>query len=671
MSGPGVNILYFGRKEPPPPRVPLRAGPLSMDFAGGNLRSIRLGGREVIRRIYAAVRDRNWGTVPGRLSGLEIEAGGDSFRVRFVSHHVENEIDFLWRGEIAGEASGRVDFRFEGTARTTFERNRIGFCVLHPMRECAGIACRIEKADGSSSSDRFPLDVAADQPVGAFFDLAAMAHEVEPGVWAEVRFRGDLFELEDQRNWTDASFKTFCTPLRLPFPVEVRAGTRIEQSVTLTLKEETPSSLAYVQCVAPAADLQTPVSVQVAAGRGKPLPHIGLGAASHGKPLSPRERERLRALNLSHLRVDIHPKDRGSRGVLQQAAEEASAVGGLLEVALHLSEEALDELPALAREVEKLPVRVLRWLIFPAAGKVTTGPLVEAARRSLIRFGAPIGGGSDADFYELNQGRPPAEPLDFVSFSMNPQVHADDDDSLVETLEAQAAPIESARRYFRGMPIVVSPITLRPRFNAVATGPVAGPPASLRASLPAGWPAGRLPSEVDPRQMSLFGAGWTLGSVKYVAEAGAASATYFETSGWRGVLETDAGSPLPEKFLSIPGGVFPLYHVLADIGEFAGGALLPSRSGDPHRTEAVALRRGARRRLLVATFSIEPQKVRMEGTGERVTIRILDERSAERALREPEEYRREPGLRREAPGGVLEIELPPYAVARIDWEGEP
>ena len=63
-----------------------------------------------------------------------------------------------------------------------------------------------------------------------------------------------------------------------------------------------------------------------------------------------------------------------------------------------------------------------------------------------------------------------------------------------------------------------------------------------------------LPSSVDPRQMSLFGAAWTLGSVKYLAESQVASVTYYETGGWRGVLEIEAGSPAPRQFRSIPGG---------------------------------------------------------------------------------------------------------------------
>ena len=36
--------------------------------------------------------------------------------------------------------------------------------------------------------------------------------------------------MEDQRNWTDASFKTYSTPLSEPIPVTVKAGTRISQA---------------------------------------------------------------------------------------------------------------------------------------------------------------------------------------------------------------------------------------------------------------------------------------------------------------------------------------------------------------------------------------------------------------------------------------------------------
>ena len=49
--------LLTGRDEAPPEQHLLQAGPLTMVFESGDLRYLKLGGREVIRRIYAAVRD--------------------------------------------------------------------------------------------------------------------------------------------------------------------------------------------------------------------------------------------------------------------------------------------------------------------------------------------------------------------------------------------------------------------------------------------------------------------------------------------------------------------------------------------------------------------------------------------------------------------------------------
>ena len=76
----------------------------------------------------------------------------------------------------------------------------------------------------------------------------------------------------------------------------------------------------------------------------------------------------------------------------------------------------------------------------------------------------------------------------------------------------------------------------------------------------------QLPSQVDERQMSLFGAGWTLGSLKYLCESCPQSLTYYETTGWRGVMETKHSSPVSKLFNLLKGKVFPLYHVFADVG---------------------------------------------------------------------------------------------------------
>ena len=86
--------------------------------------------------------------------------------------------------------------------------------------------------DGRREETHFPRLVSPHQP---FLDVRALSHEVAPGVEAEVRMDGDTFETEDQRNWSDASFKTYCTPLARPDPADIGEGTAVRQWVSLRL----------------------------------------------------------------------------------------------------------------------------------------------------------------------------------------------------------------------------------------------------------------------------------------------------------------------------------------------------------------------------------------------------------------------------------------------------
>jgi hypothetical protein len=212
----------------------------------------------------------------------------------------------------------------------------------------------------------------------------------------------------------------------------------------------------------------------------------------------------------------------------------------------------------------------------------------------------------------------------------------------------------SARHFSGDLPLAVTPVTLKMRFNPNATGPE-----------PTLQP-GELPAAVDVRQMSLFGAGWTLGSLKYLAESQAASTTYYETTGWQGVMETENGSTGPDKFRSFPGSVFPLYHVLADVGEFAGGEIILSQSSDTLAVEGLALRQGERTRLILANLTDQPQQVTVHQLSEQVLVLHLNETNVELAMQSPEAFRAERGELRSTSAGMLELNLLPYALARID-----
>lgn len=654
---PPRNSMYYGAVEALPRLRELRAGPLTLDLEGGDLRYVRLGDIEILRRVYVAMRIRNWLTVPPRYSNFRLDVSAHSFRVEFDADHVQDEVNFHWHGRITGSEDGTIRYTMDGEARSAFWKNRIGFCVLHPM-QAAGQPIRVEHVDGSVSEGFFPTLIAPQRmvngqllPVSPFEDMRLLSHQVQPGIWAKVEFDGDVFELEDQRNWTDASFKTYSTPLRLPFPVLIQAGERIPQSITLSLTG-VPSS---------AASLTREITISYDRSRTQSLPQIGFGSPGHGKPLTESERAQISRLAPAHLRVDLDLASPDVAAQLERAWDEARAIGAALEVALYLSDDGASELERLVSVLEQLKPNVARWLVFHTNEPITRAQWVELARKTLARYDKtiPFYGGTNIDFMHLNREHQSLDGLDGVAYSVNPQEHAFDVRSLAECPPAIGVTIATARTFCSDKPLAISPITLRRRFNPHIVGPQ---PLT---------PDGELPANVDPRQMSLFGAGWTLAALKAVAEARLESVTFYETTGWRGVMETESGSPLPEKFFSRPNMVFPLYHIFVDVAELPGAQVVKSVSNQPLRVESLLLRAGKQYRLLLCNLMDETQEIRVnEITAAEVLLVRLNESSFEKATMQMETFRAEEPERAAIANGQWRISLLPFETVRADWEGD-
>jgi hypothetical protein len=274
---------------------------------------------------------------------------------------------------------------------------------------------------------------------------------------------------------------------------------------------------------------------------------------------------------------------------------------------------------------------------------------MHAVRRAVSGLlpGVPLFGGSNQFFAELNRSRPAADAMDGIVFSLNPQVHAGDDLSIVENLAAQADVVEMTRSFSGRLPIVVSPVTFVGR-----SGPFPGGPAD----------PGGLPGQVDARQTSLFGAGCVVGSVKYLAESGVESATFFETVGWLGLLESETGPPLPDLFPSRPRDVFPLWQVFADLAEWRGGSVVACSSSDPLDVLALAVQTRAGMHLLLANLTPRERVVDLKAIGRPSALRLLDEHAAVNAVTDPTGFR----TAVTAPAAT-ELALPRYAIARLDF----
>ena len=369
---------------------------MTFDPSNAFIRHIRWGGQELVRAIYGAVRDHDWATIPSAISNLKTEIGADSFRISFDVICREREVEYFWRGSIRGESSGKVAYAFDGEGRSNFKRNRIGLCVLHPMEECSGRRCAIEHVDGSREIGTFPKNISPEQP---FFDIRA----IEYGQ-VQIRCDGEAFEMEDQRNWGDASFKTYSTPQRLPKPAPVTIGQKVRHEVTVTLNE------------AP--------RITIADQPKFPLPKIG------------------RRIDLDLSRPDF------AKG-LERITEAAH-------VAFTYSSE--DELQKLADAVKRIKPNVAVWLVFNKSETCTSAKSLMAAKKAL-GSGAEFAGGTREWFVDLNLQRPPKDYPGMLVYAATPHIHQPDYTTMIENIAGLAYGPESAKALF-DKPVIVSPMTL-------------------------------------------------------------------------------------------------------------------------------------------------------------------------------------------------------------------
>ena len=110
MASLSIPALRCGGPGHLPQSHVLKAGPFSMLFEQGELRRIRLGDREVIRRIYLTVRGPDWSTIPGEITDLTVTHTEGGFDIHYTASHRKGGIDFTWVVDIRGNADGWADW---------------------------------------------------------------------------------------------------------------------------------------------------------------------------------------------------------------------------------------------------------------------------------------------------------------------------------------------------------------------------------------------------------------------------------------------------------------------------------------------------------------------------------------------------------------------------------
>lgn len=582
------RIKLTGRSEEDPPELLLKAGKLNVTYSNGALRYISADNNELLRMIYAAVRDRNWLTIAPLIEDQKIEKNENSFRISFRCIYKNEEINYSADYSIEGRVDNSIIFTMEGTALRTFEKNRIGFCVLHPIDGCAGTNCVIVHNDGAVEQTVFPEEISPNQ---VFRDIKSMKW-IANRITCRLDFEGDVFETEDQRNWTDASFKTYSTPLSVPFPVTIEKGTKIFQKILLNAEGAFNVSM------------NTPekIIVKLFTEESFRIPKLGICQSSRSHPMTLAENKIIRSLRLDHYRVDLHLYKSGWQFKAEQGSNESFDLGCQLELALFFGNHIQQEINNFTDWYSRRRLSVASILLFhkdiPSTPDDLAREVIPILRR--VNPAIKIATGTNANFAQLNRNRPGETGNDSICYSIHPQEHASDNLTLTENLEAQKYSIRSAQSFAGKKGIFISPVNIQRRFNSNKTYieiPQAGSDKPFR---------------IDSRLMSLFGACWTAISLKYLCENGAESMTFYETVGECGIFQGEFDARWPEQFPAVKGMIFPVFHVFRFLMGNKDLKLIKSLSSKPLAIDCIALTDGKKAKIILVNLSGSVRSVQME-----------------------------------------------------------
>lgn len=545
----------------------LEAGDLQLRLVGSDIRSVCWRRTEVLQRAYYAVRDAPWNTVPGIVSEMSVSRRPADFSILIRQDHRLGEIDLECELAFAGSAAGELVIQATTLARSAFSYSKVGLNLHHGLRTHRGATYRARSLDGTVSGcfddEIRPQLIRGDTLTAMFAHFDALEVDL-PGVSVSMRFQGDRFEMQDHRNWCDANWKTYGTPLEYGFPMDCVAGERFEQTVTMTLSDAAGDPPIGRASGFTRSDVD--LAIELGAANGA-LPTVGVDASAA------QPNESLIAIAPAFLRVALDGP----------GANERQALGTPVEVVVYLEDESVD---TARRQVEALVAAgvAVERIVCLAGGsgfsafRGATPPELVMAWCAALR-GSPLAdiqvfSGTDQSYNVIARDRPEYPNGVGIAFAGYPQIHAADDESIMENAAAFADVVRDCRRLYPDRPVSMSPVHL-----ISENGPFpAGPPAS---------PSDR--PQDDPRYDSPFAAAWSVAVLAATASAHLDAVCLFDAVGARGVVHGD-------------GRIKPVGSVLNILAGRAGQATRSATTSNPDEVAVLDIGAGASRLVLVANL---------------------------------------------------------------------
>ena len=631
----------YGCDEDLPHRLMLRAGPTTLELVGGRFGPVYANDHEVWHGLAFLFRDSNWGTPEPVLKMLRHEIEGDSFVLSLTGQIAcasaygsgESVEDATIGLEMAvrGHADGSLHFSAKATPFSDQLTHRCGWVLMHPM-SAQGCAVKVQHVDGRTSLSTFPQEVPAWPP---FTAVRGLSHEYAPGYWAEAILPGEDYELEDQRNNADASFKTYSRSNFMPRPYVLKQGQSWTRQVHLRLQGRPPEKKP--RAVVPS--FRWPLS-QAA------VPVTRLGLAITPDMTHRPEAWLFNALarwrpGFLHLTLWSGPAEEAINWHGVQAL--LTAAGACLRLDFCHSDGLGEGGPADA-SCRALAQKLAHANVIPAfIAALPCGPQAAVFLRQVFPTSA-IGGGTPHFFAQLNRLEGSGGE-DFMGFTVCPIVHGTDDDAVMKGLQSMPSMLQTARLRHPHRDWHVGPSRISAR-------------ASPLGSQPSSDGHRRIPlASSDPRSRGLFGAAWFIGHIAAALKAKVNRLTLPSLAGEDGLFTLVDGAWQMTPAAAVLQVCLPWENL-----EEVSWAEEANLNADLQRgaIAAIAGHDAKEKHLLVANLRAQAQKVPWIDRHPGVSCAVLD---AQSWLRHQESTTMSPW--RMLPGSPSNLVLPPYGLLHL------
>ena len=485
------------------------------------LRNIKYNNIEILKLISFLVRDKNWNNYSPEI--IKTSSYYKDQQLHFEFDLKYGDVEQLEVKLLLSIGSNSVKLIANGKFLTDFWTNRIGFNLLLPLDGVVNQQVIVSKSDQTTETLKYPLIIQPDQPMVKFNNLS---YEMFDSIALNIRFDGIHFEMEDQRNWGDASYKIYSGSLLDPFPYKENKNSAFHQEIEITVREKNNSleTISNQNII--------PLNIQ----EEYAMPKIGIKVDNETNGIDIVNVDFVYHLVDFERNTESKPNFNNLPIYLVALIDHTKKVKDIVK-------DIKDYILSNKISVDKILICPKIYLnSFQPAGEWPSVPkLGDYYKEAKIQLpDVHIFSGMVTNFTELNRKKPDGK-FDGINFSFTPIVHDASDYGVLDTPNSLKYILHSVNNFSKDTPIHIGPMTLGMHFNPYGEK-LAANIDQVRLEM----------TDFDPRHDSLIGLNWTIAVFAETLSKNTKFITIASLKGVHGIL-TESNQKRP---------LFYLYEVL-------------------------------------------------------------------------------------------------------------